>query len=214
VTDRCRTATTSGCVLILIDRGTAVGRFPGIFARKPTENLPTANNRYPQIFGRPLRTAHQVVEGGLHGISMRARPARRPLAQSVAELAVQGVSAEMTRSKRWRRSSRGFFVPAGTPDTPCQRILDAAPLVPATGAVAGWAAAYALGVDALDGKDPFTMEPLLLPIQLGQDLGRSNPAGIRLVRERLPEAHRVVAYRLPVTTRCGPRSTAPAGRVT
>ena len=29
---------------------------------------------------------------------------------SVAELAAQGVSAEMRRNRRWRRSSRGFFV--------------------------------------------------------------------------------------------------------
>ena len=124
--------------------------------------------------------------------------ARRP--RSLAELATVGVTAEMARGKAWRRSSRGFFVPAGAPLTTTQRILDVAPLIPPTGAVAGWAAAYALGVDLLDGRDPFTMAALPIAIQLGQDLGRANTDRVRFVRERLPDTHRRIRHGLAVTS--------------
>lgn len=120
--------------------------------------------------------------------------------RGLSELAAVGVTAEMTRSKRWRRSSRGFFVPADTPYTATQRILDVSPLVPPGGAVAGWAAAYVLGVDLLDGRDPVTMATLPVPIHLGRDVGRSAPSGVRFARERLPEAHRQVLHGLPLTS--------------
>ena len=74
-----------------------------------------------------------------------------------------------------------------------------APLVPARGAVAGWAAAYVLGVDVLDGQNPFTMTPLPVPVHLGQNLGRAHPDGVHLVRERLPMVDREVVHGLPVT---------------
>lgn len=126
------------------------------------------------------------------------RAARWP--QDLPDLAAAGVTADMTRSKKWRRSTRGFFVPSNTPFTSTQRILDVSPLVPAGGAVAGWAAAYALGVELLDGQDPFTMAALPVPIHLGRDLGRISPPGVRFVRERLPAAHRQVEHALSVTT--------------
>lgn len=126
------------------------------------------------------------------------RDACRP--QSLKDLAAAGVSAEMTRSKRWRRSSRGFFVPSDAPHSTAQRILEATPLLPERGAFAGWAAAYALGVDLLDGLDALTMTALPVPIHLGQNLGRATPSGLRLARERLPVAHRRLAHGLPVTS--------------
>jgi hypothetical protein len=122
------------------------------------------------------------------------------LARSLADLAAAGITTEMTRSKAWRRSSRGYFVPADVPLTTTQRILEVAPLVPGRGTVAGWAAAYALGVDLLDGRHPFTMDPLPVPVHLGQNLGRATPDGVHLLRERLPEVDRRLAYGLPVTS--------------
>src|SRR5688572_13350888 len=79
--------------------------------------------------------------------------------RAYAELLAAGVSPSALRGPTWRRTSRGFFVPAGlpAPTSTTQRILDVAPLIPGTGALAGWAAAYALGGDLLDGLDPFTM---------------------------------------------------------
>ncbi len=91
-------------------------------------------------------------------------------------------------------------MPADTTMTATQRILDAAPLIPATGALSGWAAAYVLGVDALDGLDPFTMDPLPLRVNLGGTAGRVNQNGIVYVRDRLGASHRSVQHRLTVTT--------------
>ena len=124
--------------------------------------------------------------------------ARRP--QSLAQLARAGVTCDMTRGRAWRRTSQGWFVAADVQCTPTQRILEALPLVPPGGALAGWAAAYVLGVDLLDGLDPDTMEPLPLPVHLGRDVGRAAHPGLRVVRERLPGAHRRLWHRLPVTT--------------
>lgn len=120
--------------------------------------------------------------------------------RSLAELAAGGVTADMTRSRSWRRSSRGFFVPADAPDTTTQRILEASPLVPPGGALAGWAAAYALGTDLLDGRDPRTMATLAVPVHLGPHVGRTAPTGFHFLRERLPPRHVTRVLGLPVTT--------------
>ncbi len=70
---------------------------------------------------------------------------------SGVDLASRGITRLQTRGRSWRRTSRGYFVPAGTPESVGQRILDAAPLILPAGAVAGWAAAFVHGVDLLDG---------------------------------------------------------------
>jgi hypothetical protein len=124
--------------------------------------------------------------------------ARRP--RSLAQLAQAGITRDMTRTRAWRRTTRGWFVPADTPDSPTQRILEAVPLVPGGGALAGWAAAYVLGVDQLDGRDPLTMDPLPLSVHLGRDVGRAQHSGIRMVRERLPAVDRQTWHGIPVTT--------------
>jgi len=93
--------------------------------------------------------------------------------RSAAELAGRGITRAHARSRNWRRTSRGYFVPASAPEGSAgQRILNAAPLVPEGGALAGWAAAYIHGVDLLDGVDPATMRPLPVAINLGSDLGQ------------------------------------------
>ena len=95
--------------------------------------------------------------------------------RSAAELASLGITRAHTRSRHWRRTSRGYFVPASVPEGSAgQRILNVAPLVPGGGALAGWAAAYVQGADLLDGVDPETMRPLPVTINLGGDLGRAD----------------------------------------
>lgn len=128
--------------------------------------------------------------------------ARRP--ESLAQLARAGITRDMTRSRAWRRTTRGRFVPADTPVSPTPRILEAVPLIPAGGALAGWAAGYVLGADQLDGLDPHTMDPVPLAMHLGRDVGRAAHPGVRVVRERLPVADRQLWHGLPVTT---PRRT-------
>lgn len=59
---------------------------------------------------------------------------------------LHGPTRAATRSGRWRRSHRGWFVPAGvTAERPDQRIIEAAVLIPSGGAVTGWAALRWLG---------------------------------------------------------------------
>lgn len=122
------------------------------------------------------------------------------LPQSLAQLARAGITRDMTRGPAWRRTSRGWFVPADTPASPTQRIVEAVPRIPGGGALAGWAAAYVLGVDQLDGLDRDTMDPMPVPLHLGHDVGRAVYAGVRVVRERLPATDRRLWHGLPVTT--------------
>lgn len=116
--------------------------------------------------------------------------ATRP--QSVSVLAAAGVKPSTLRGKKWRATSRGHYVPAEAPQTPAQRLLAAVPLIPPTGALAGWAAAYVLGVDMLDGLDPFTMAPMPLTVSLGSAAGRVDQSQVRYVRERLLGADRAL----------------------
>jgi hypothetical protein len=106
----------------------------------------------------------------------------------------------MTRSSAWRRTTRGFFVLAAAPDSTAQRIIDVVPLIPATGALTGWAAGFVHEVDLLDGLEVDGETRLPLTINLGRDLGRAEPAGVRFIRERMPEWHRQQLHGLSVTT--------------
>ena len=118
----------------------------------------------------------------------------------IAELNAAGVTPAMLRGPRWRRSSRGFYVPTGTASTPTQRIVELAPLVPAGGAITGWAAAYTLGVDLLDGLAPHTMAPLPATVLLGSDLGREDLPLVRFRRARLHPDEITAVHCLLVTT--------------
>src|SRR6188768_2129414 len=77
--------------------------------------------------------------------------------RSVADLVASGVTRDVLRGPRWRRTTRGFYVPARTQPpsaSPTQRILDLSPLLGTHAVVTSWAAAYVQGVDALDGREP------------------------------------------------------------
>lgn len=65
------------------------------------------------------------------------------------------------------------------PTHPTQRILDARAAIPPGALLAGWAAAYVHGIDALDGLDHLTMKPLPVPVLLPPGLHRQNTPGIR-----------------------------------
>lgn len=67
---------------------------------------------------------------------------------------LRGPTRGQARGPTWRRSSHGFYVPAGvTDDDVEQRILEASVVVPAHGAVTGWAALRWLGATWLSGLD-------------------------------------------------------------
>ena len=84
--------------------------------------------------------------------------------------------------------------------TTAQRILDLAPLIPAGGALTGWAAAYVHGVDLLDGRDPESMDPLPITINLGRDLGRAHTDRVCYRRDHLPTRDRLTCHGLAITT--------------
>jgi hypothetical protein len=84
--------------------------------------------------------------------------------------------------------------------SPTQRILDRLPLLPPSGAIGGWAAAFAHGVDELDGIDPrsFTHQDVLLC--LGGGVTRAPRDGVRYSYERLLPEDVIEISGITVTT--------------
>ena len=91
------------------------------------------------------------------------------------------------RGPGWRRPYRGWYVPAAVQMAgPSQRIVEAAALLPAFGAVGSWAAGHWQGAGLLDGLAPDgrSQLPVLLCLsERGQIRPRS---GVQISRERLP----------------------------
>lgn len=99
----------------------------------------------------------------------RPEPGQQPRL-TVSEAAARGLTRANLRSSGWRSPYRGLHVlgPAVAAEdlAPGDRIRDAAALLPVDGQVGGWAAAYLLGVEVLDGRRPGSGAapvPLLLP---------------------------------------------------
>ncbi len=116
------------------------------------------------------------------------------------QLLAEGVGRSALRGPRWRTTSRGLFVPIEVGLTPAQRIVEAVPLVPPSGALTGWAAAYVHGADYLDGLDPVTLQPLPVPVGLNTTAGRRNLAGITYHRDVLGGAEVDTVHDLRVTS--------------
>lgn len=116
--------------------------------------------------------------------------ALKPPPKGVAPLAWgdaagHGVTTARLRGRSWRRSSRGFYMPADIALEPHQRIIEAAVLLPESGAVGGWASAYWRGVRLLDGRCAGGTRPENVLLCLGPG-GKIRPrSGVDLSRERL-----------------------------
>jgi hypothetical protein len=128
--------------------------------------------------------------------SQQLREARRP--SGVAELDRLGVTRGVRRGPQWQRVGRGLYVPAGHDLTTAQRIQAAVPALPGGGAVGGWAAAFVLGADWLDGRG-LDGRPLPVPLCVGQHVHRRSTAELRYVRDRLGPADVGVRHGVPVT---------------
>lgn len=138
---------------------------------------------------------------------------------SFATLTSQGISQGELRSRRWRRVSRGFYVPASAgqltiksdrPDRPdsvrlstAQRILDVTPLLAPGTALGTWAAAFVLGVDWLDGLDPHTMSEQKLDL-VSPGVRRRSTASITYRWSRLTAGE--ITVRDGVCVTCGART--------
>ncbi|MGI8434796.1 MAG: DUF559 domain-containing protein [Nocardioidaceae bacterium] len=138
-----------------------------------------------------------------HQARLRQEGRRACLPLALSELEACGISRGRARGPGWRRTSYGYYAPAGVGMThggpsPLQRILDASPLVPELGAFTGWAAAYLAGVAALDGHDSNTVQPLAVPISLGGPSGRGLCSNVVYLRDQLCEEEvRTTTLRIP-----------------
>jgi hypothetical protein len=136
--------------------------------------------------GQPGRPGPSVVQGGPVS-SSQDRQVRLVRPASVAELVRSDVTMGMLRGPSWRATARGWYVPADVDHAhPDQRIMEAAALLPRTGAIGGWAAARVLGAKVLDGRGMWGggEEPVLLCLGAGQI--RKHPR-ISINRSSLPE---------------------------
>jgi hypothetical protein len=91
------------------------------------------------------------AKDGLMLAAMATSPPQRAL--RTGRLLELGVTRGELGGPRWRAPYRGIHTPqVALPTDPRQRIHDAAELLPAGGAVGGWAAAHLLGATDLDGR--------------------------------------------------------------
>ncbi|GAB7189806.1 hypothetical protein NUM3379_05120 [Kineococcus sp. NUM-3379] len=99
----------------------------------------------------------------------------------------------------WRRPHRGVRSWAGNATGPLLRVREAAAVLPAHGAVGGWAAALLRGAAEFDGEDAGGTE-LPVPLCVGPGHAVRRRAGIRLSSSALPEEDVERLHGLRLTT--------------
>lgn len=118
----------------------------------------------------------------------RARMRASQASLRTADLIGLGIGPDELSGPRWRNPFRGVHTPAvGDPAATAQRILDVVELIPAGGALSGWAAAHLLGASELDGRGRSgrAREDVLITVPRGCHLSRR--VGVRYVRSRLED---------------------------
>ncbi len=118
-----------------------------------------------------------------------------------SDLRASGVSERALLSgKQWRRTSPGFYLPAGVDvDSPVQRIAAQAVRLPDGAAIGGWGSAYIRSVLMLDGRGPNGRTALPVPLFLGRK-GRVRKDADSVVSREPLEASEVEEVRgVPVT---------------
>ena len=114
-------------------------------------------------------------------------------------LVAHGVTRRVLRGRRWERTFYGFYLrPTARPPTPTQRIAEAAALLPAGGAIGGWAAAYAHGTDRLDGLNSLTMQPEPIIIYLPPGQHRRSTPEVRYRQDSIAAEDVAVRAGIPV----------------
>jgi hypothetical protein len=90
-------------------------------------------------------------------------------------------------SRRWRRTSRGLYLPAGAdPDSARQRVVSSAARLPAEGAVGEWASGLLHGLRFCDGLDRDGRTRLDVPLYIGRRAHIRAVDGTRVSRDPLP----------------------------
>jgi len=108
-----------------------------------------------------------------------------------------GPTEGCARGKRWRRTSRGLYVPAEVELTCEQRIVEAAAVLPAYGGVTGWAGLRWLGGGWFEGVRRGSASPVTLAVA---DRSIRPQPGIATSEERLDPTELEVHRGLRVTT--------------
>lgn len=94
---------------------------------------------------------------------------------------------------RWRRTSRGLYVPSDAPMTPEQRIIEAALLIRGRAVVTGWAALRLHGANFFDGLEPDGRTSV--PVAMAANGERMRSAdGLVVARQQVPEAEVVIRH--------------------
>ena len=111
----------------------------------------------------------------------------------------RGVKRGTVTGPRFERASHGYHRRTSATLTAAQRIMDAVAVMPDGAWIAGWAAAYVHGVDALDGIDDHTMSPLPVPVLLPPGQRRRSTAAIEY-RQSARRARGELVDDVPVTS--------------
>ncbi len=109
-----------------------------------------------------------------------------------------GVSAAELRGNLWRQPLHGSYALAmSDPCDPMQRIADAASVLPAGGALSGWASAFVQGVGDLDGRRwDGSFLPVLMALPPQRQVRRH---GISTIRAPLPDSDLIEVGELIIT---------------
>lgn len=113
----------------------------------------------------------------------------------------QGPTQRQARGRWWRRTTPGFYVPVDVdPSLPEQRIMEKSMLLPAGGAVTGWASLRYHGGGFFDGlmSDGRTERPV--PLAAGRGQHRRSREGVRWLQHSLRPEEVCVRHGVPCTT--------------
>ena len=110
-----------------------------------------------------------------------------------------GPTRGQARGKAWRRTTRGFYVPASTDSrVPEQRIIEQSMPLGAAGAVTGWASLRMHRAGFFDGLDRDGVTPLPVPL-ISPDRQLRPIPGRLVCQDRLAASERVVVRGVPCT---------------
>ena len=115
---------------------------------------------------------------------------------------IDGPTRAQARSKGWRRTSYGFFVPTDAPSQlPEQRALEQSVRLPPQGAVTGWAACRWWGAAFFDGLEPDGSTSIPVPLAVGPSGRTRRDRQVSVSYESLDPSEVVRTPWLPLTTR-------------
>jgi len=163
----------------------------------PGFHRPAAEARHPPT--PPGNTRGHELDPTLGHVP--SYPEDLDLSLSRGDAGLLGIGWREIAGPLWRSPYRGVHVWSATdPDDPRQRVLDAAPLLPAGAAIGGWAAAYLGGAVELDGKGASGTErqPILLCLTYDQRVRRGQE--IRVLRSAPADGDLTDVDGIPVTT--------------